>query len=313
METADTVLTFQYDDEEEVRLDLYLSRLLEATSRTYLQKLIKEGRVTVNGKVVKVKKEKLEYGDEITLDLPLTEPLDMLAENLPLEIVYEDDQLLVVNKASGMVVHPAPGSYNGTLVNALLFHCGDRLSGINGIARPGIVHRLDKDTSGLMMIAKTDLAHQALAQELKDKKSIRRYMALVLGVIPNDEGTIDAPIGRDPRNRLRMAVVPGGKPAVTHFAVIRRFKSYTLIECRLETGRTHQIRVHLKSIGYPIAGDPLYGIKTSLFKLEGQMLHAKTLGFTHPVTHELMIFDSELPATFKAALELIERRDSSGI
>jgi 23S rRNA pseudouridine1911/1915/1917 synthase len=292
---------------------LYLSRLIGATSRTYLQKLIKEGRVTVNGKTVTIKREKLKLGDLITVEFPPAEPLNLIPENIPLDIVFEDEQLLVVNKASGMVVHPAPGSSTGTLVHALLHHCQGKLSGINGIARPGIVHRLDKDTSGLMMVAKTDLAHQALAEELKNQKSIRRYTALVLGAMAQDEGRIEAPIGRDPRNRLRMAVVIDGKPSVTHYTVLKRFNHYTLVECRLETGRTHQIRVHMKSIGHPIAGDPLYGTKTPLFKLDGQYLHAKTLGLTHPVTHQLMTFDSELPERFKAALDLIERRDYSGV
>lgn len=307
------IFTFEYDEPQVERLDLYLSRMTGATSRTYLQKLIQDGRVTVNGVVIKIKKEKLRPGDNITLEFPPAEPLEIEPENLPLDIVFEDDDLLVVNKASGMVVHPAPGSSKGTLVHALLYHCGESLSGINGVARPGIVHRLDKDTSGLMMVAKTDLAHRALAEELKNKKSIRRYMALVVGVIHQNEGRVEAPIGRDPKNRLRMAVVAGGKPAVTHYKVIRRFRHYTLVECRLETGRTHQIRVHMKSLGYPIAGDPLYGSKTPLFPLDGQYLHAKTLGLTHPVTHELMTFDSELPERFKAALEKIERRDQTGI
>lgn len=313
METQNELLTFQFDEADDERLDLYLSRLIGATSRTYLQKLIKEGRVTVNGKIVTIKKEKLKMGDMITVEFPPAEPLNLIPENIPLDIVFEDEQLLVVNKASGMVVHPAPGSSTGTLVHALLHHCQGNLSGINGVARPGIVHRLDKDTSGLMMVAKTDLAHQALAEELKNQKSIRRYMALVLGAMAQDEGRIEAPIGRDPRNRLRMAVVIDGKPSVTHYTVLKRFNHYTLVECRLETGRTHQIRVHMKSIGHPIAGDPLYGTKTPLFKLDGQYLHAKTLGLTHPVTHQLMTFDSELPERFKAALELIERRDYSGV
>lgn len=313
MTSSENTLTFQYDETESERLDLYLSRWLESTSRSYLQKLIKDGHVTINGEVITVKNVKLKPGDEVSLNMPLPEKLQVEPEDLPIDIVYEDDQLLVINKASGMVVHPAPGNQSGTLVNALMFHCGDRLSSINGVARPGIVHRLDKDTSGLMMIAKTDLAHQALAQELKAHKSIRKYVAIVFGVMPNDTGKIDAPIGRDPKNRLRMAVVPGGKTAVTHYTVLRRFKGYTLVECRLETGRTHQIRVHLKSIGYPVAGDPLYGIKTSFFELDGQMLHAKTLGFTHPVTHQMMIFDSELPDAFTAMVDFLERRDYSGI
>jgi 23S rRNA pseudouridine1911/1915/1917 synthase len=307
------VFSFEFDEAQDERLDLYLSRMTGATSRTYLQKLIKEGHVTVNGKVVNVKKEKLKTGDVISLELPPAEPLELEPENIPLDIVYEDDALLIVNKASGMVVHPAPGSTAGTLVHALLYHCSGKLSGINGVARPGIVHRLDKDTSGLMMVAKTDLAHRALAEELKNQKSIRRYLALVIGNFHQGEGRIEAPVGRDPKNRLRMAVVAGGKPAVTHFKVIQRFRHYTLVECRLETGRTHQIRVHMKSIGHPITGDPLYGTKTTLFPLDGQFLHAKTLGLTHPVTHELMTFDSELPERFKAALEKIERRDHSGI
>lgn len=312
-EPQNETLSFEYEEMEEERLDLYLSRMTGATSRTYLQKLIKEGHVTVNGHVIKVKKEKLKHGDLVTLELPPPEPMTLQPEALPIDVVYEDDELLVVNKASGMVVHPAPGSNTGTLVHGLLHHCEGRLSGINGVARPGIVHRLDKDTSGLMMVAKTDRAHQALAEELKNQKSIRRYCALVVGAMKQDEGRIEGPIGRDPKNRLRMAIVEGGKPAVTHYKVIRRFKHYTLVECRLETGRTHQIRVHMRSIGHPIVGDPLYGTKTPLFPLDGQFLHAKTLGLTHPVTKELMIFESALPDRFTAALEKIERRDHSGI
>ncbi len=312
-EPQNETLSFEYEEMEEERLDLYLSRMTGATSRTYLQKLIKDGHVTVNGQVIKVKKVKLKSGDLVTLELPPPEPMTLIPEALPIDIVYEDDELLVVNKASGMVVHPAPGSSTGTLVHGLLYHCEGRLSGINGVARPGIVHRLDKDTSGLMMVAKTDRAHQALAEELKNQKSIRRYCALVVGAMKQEEGRIEGPIGRDPKNRLRMAIVEGGKPAVTHYKVIKHFKHYTLVECRLETGRTHQIRVHMRSIGHPIVGDPLYGTKTPLFPLDGQLLHAKTLGLTHPVTKELMIFDSVLPERFAAALEKIERRDHSGI
>lgn len=312
-ETEKSPLSFEFEGVEEERLDVVLARMTGMVSRTYLQKLIKDGHVTINGKTITVKKEKLKTGDWITLDLPETEPLDLQPENIPLEILYEDEALLIVNKPSGMVVHPAPGSTSGTLVHALLHHCGSSLSGINGIARPGIVHRLDKDTSGLMMVAKHDLAHQALAEELKARKAIRRYQAIVIGEMDQDTGTIEAPIGRDPKNRLRMAVVGNGKPAVTHYKVLRQFRGYALVECRLETGRTHQIRVHMKSIGHPIAGDPLYGVKTPLFPLEGQYLHAKSLGLTHPLTQELMIFDSELPERFRAALDKLERRDHSGI
>lgn len=244
---------------------------------------------------------KVKENDIITVDEPEAEPLEILAEDLNLEIIYEDEDVLVVNKPKGMVVHPAPGHATGTLVNGLMHHCTD-LSGINGVMRPGIVHRIDKDTSGLLMVAKNDMAHESLVQQLVDKTVTRRYTALVHGHIPHDKGTIDAPIGRDQKNRQKQAVVDNGKHAVTHFHVTGRFGvDYTVIECRLETGRTHQIRVHMNYIGYPLVGDPKYGPKKTM-DIGGQALHAGVLGFVHPRTNEYLEFSTPIPADFEALL-----------
>ena len=240
-------------------------------------------------------------GDVITYELPEEEVLEYKAEDIPLDIIYEDADVAVVNKPQGMVVHPSAGHTSGTLVNALMYHVKD-LSSINGVVRPGIVHRIDKDTSGLLMIAKNDKAHNALAAELKDKKSLRKYVAIVHGNLPNDRGVIEAPIGRSDKDRKKQAVTAKGKPALTRFTVLERFGNYTLVELQLETGRTHQIRVHMAYIGHPVAGDPLYGPRKTL-KGHGQFLHAKTLGFTHPTTGELVEFTAEEPAIFKETLE----------
>lgn len=282
------------------RLDKVLGALQEEWSRGQIQTFIDEGHLLVNGEKVK-KTYKLKENDKIVVNPPEPEPLEILAEDLNLEIVYEDADVLVVNKPKGMVVHPAPGHTTGTLVNGLMHQVTD-LSGINGVMRPGIVHRIDKDTSGLLMVAKNDLAHESLVQQLVDKSVTRRYIALVHGHIPHDKGTIDAPIGRDKKDRQKMGVVDEGKHAVTHFQVIGRFGvDYTLVQCRLETGRTHQIRVHMNYIGYPLVGDPKYGPKKTM-DIGGQALHAGVLGFVHPRTNEYLEFEAPMPQEFDALL-----------
>ncbi|MFC2400595.1 MAG: RluA family pseudouridine synthase [Streptococcus sobrinus] len=282
-----------------LRLDKALADLTNL-SRSQANLAIKEGTVLVNGRTQKAKYN-VKTGDIISYEEPKEEVLDYLAEDIPLDIIYEDQNVAVINKPQGMVVHPSAGHSSGTLVNALLYHIKD-LSTINGIVRPGIVHRIDMDTSGLLMIAKNDQAHQALASELKDKKSLRKYLAIVHGNLPNDRGVIEAPIGRSEKDRKKQAVTAKGKPAVTHFKVLERFGSYTLVELRLETGRTHQIRVHMAYIGHPLAGDPLYGPRKTL-KGRGQFLHAQTLGFTHPRTGKLVEFSVQPPAIFQETLD----------
>ena len=293
------VLTAQ---ESGVRLDKYISDNSEI-SRSYAAKLAENGDITVNGKKAE-KKTKVQSGDEIRINVPEPEALEAVAQDIPIDIVYEDDSVIVVNKPQGMVVHPAPGNPDGTLVNGLLYHCS--LSDINGVVRPGIVHRIDKDTSGLLIVAKTNEAHESLSKQLKERKSMRRYYCIVNGNIKEDSGTINKPIGRNPIDRKKMAVVAGGREAVTHFKVLERFGQYTLVECVLETGRTHQIRVHMASIGHSIVGDPVYGAKKERFKTNGQLLHAKTIGFEHPKTKEVMEFDSELPEYFKDVLNKLK-------
>jgi 23S rRNA pseudouridine1911/1915/1917 synthase len=288
------------EENNQLRLDKALANQTEL-SRSLLTELIHDGKVLVNGEVKKAK-YKVKTGDRIDVEIPKDEVLDIVAEDLPLEIVYEDLQVAVVNKPQGMVVHPAAGHASGTLVNALMYHIKD-LSSINGVIRPGIVHRIDKDTSGLLMVAKNDKAHESLAAQLKDKSSKRRYLAIVHGEIPNDKGTIEAPIGRNPKERKKQAVVSGGKPAITHFEVLERFLGYTLVALRLETGRTHQIRVHMNYIGHPVAGDPLYGPNKTLTPNHGQFLHAETLGFEHPTTGEFMEFQAEVPEIFAEQLK----------
>lgn len=293
------VLTAQ---ESGVRLDKYISDNSEI-SRSYAAKLAENGDITVNGKKAE-KKTKVQSGDEIRINVPEPEALEAVAQDIPIDIVYEDDSVIVVNKPQGMVVHPAPGNPDGTLVNGLLYHCS--LSDINGVVRPGIVHRIDKDTSGLLIVAKTNEAHESLSKQLKERKTMRRYYCIVNGNIKEDSGTINKPIGRHPIDRKKMAVVAGGREAVTHFKVLERFGQYTLVECVLETGRTHQIRVHMASIGHSIVGDPVYGAKKERFKTNGQLLHAKTIGFEHPKTKEVMEFDSELPEYFKDVLNKLK-------
>lgn len=285
------------DEQEEKRLDVYLAETLPEVSRSFVRKLIDENRVLVNGKIAKAKL-KTSSGMVITVDIPEPEPLGVQPEDLPLDIVYEDADILIINKPKDMVVHPAPGNRSNTLVNALLFHCTD-LSDINGVIRPGIVHRIDKDTTGLLAVAKNNRAHQALAAQLKDHSMERIYEAIVEGVIGEDRGTIDAPIGRHSVDRKKMAVTPGkGREAVTHFEVLSRSRKATYIRCRLETGRTHQIRVHMAYIGHPVYGDPLYGGSSRKADTGGQMLHAGQLLLTHPSTGEKMRFEAPLPEDF---------------
>lgn len=286
-----------------VRLDKAVADLTPL-SRSHANEQIKNGQILVNGQVKKAKYA-VKAGDVITYELLEPEALEYVAENLPLDIVYQDEDVAVVDKAQGMVVHPSAGHTSGTLVNALMYHIKD-LSGINGVLRPGIVHRIDKDTSGLLMIAKNDDAHIKLAEELKDKKSLRKYWAIVHGNLPNDRGVIEAPIGRSEKDRKKQAVTAKGKPAVTRFRVLERFGNYTLVELQLETGRTHQIRVHMAYIGHPVAGDEVYGPRKTL-KGHGQFLHARTLGFTHPKTGEVMEFTAEAPAIFQETLEKLRK------
>lgn len=288
------------------RLDKVLATQFDQYSRSQLKHWLDDGLVLVNGQQLKAKYQ-VQVGDEIQITPPATQAVDLVAQNIPLDIVYEDDDVLVVNKPQGMVVHPAPGHPDGTLVNALLYHAP--LSTINGEFRPGIVHRIDKDTSGLLMVAKTDRAHQSLTAQLKAKTNEREYVALVHGVLKEDRGTINAPIGRSPKNRQQQAIVANGRPAVTHFEVLKRYQHYTLVSCRLETGRTHQIRVHMKYINHPLAGDPVYGPRKTL-PGNGQYLHARTLGFTHPVTGEVLTFTAPLPAWFEQQLTYLDRTDA---
>lgn len=298
-----------YESDEAIRIDKFLADECDHWSRTQIQEWIKEGRVTVNGKPVKPN-YKLADNDYIVMCIPPPQEVVIKPEPMDLNIVYEDEHILVLNKPRGMVVHPAPGHYSGTLVNGLLAY-GSQLSQVNGLLRPGIVHRLDKDTSGLLMVAKQDEAHLSLAQQLKEHTVTRKYVALVHGTIQHDQGTIEAPVGRDPKNRLRMAVTEKGKPAVTHFNVLKRFDRYSLVECDLETGRTHQIRVHMKFIGHPVAGDPLYGPAKTL-PINGQALHAKMLGFNHPATGERLLFDSPLPDDMLRLIQALEGNGPNG-
>ena len=288
------------------RLDSFLAVAVEDTTRSAITTLIEKGEVTVNG-TSKKKNYKLKVGDVISLTLPDPMPLDVEPEYIPLEVLFEDEHLLVVNKPKGMVVHPAAGNYSHTLVNALLHHCKGSLSGINGVLRPGIVHRIDKDTSGLLMVAKNDTAHRFLAEQIKEHSFTREYEAVVLGNLKADSGTVNAPIGRHPIKRKQMAVTyKNSKEAVTHYKVIARYKGFTHIRVRLETGRTHQIRVHMAHLGHPVAGDTVYGGTKNTQGLEGQCLHAKKVGFIHPVSREYMEFQSDLPRYF---VEFLGKRE----
>ena len=288
------------------RIDKFLAEEFPEMSRSYIQKLIKEEQVSVNGKVVKAN-YKLSEADEVVLNQPELKEPDILAENIPLDILYEDSDLLIVNKPKGMVVHPSAGHYSGTLVNALMYHCKDDLSGINGVMRPGIVHRIDMDTTGSLLVCKNDFTHNDIAEQLKVHSIRRVYHAIVHGVLKDDEGTIDAPIGRHPIDRKKMSINhKNGKEAVTHYKVIKRFRDYTYIQCQLETGRTHQIRVHMSSIKHPLVGDSVYGPAKCPFKLQGQTLHAKIIGIIHPRSKEYLEVDAPLPEYFVSLLNKLE-------
>ena len=285
-----------------IRIDKFISDCNIGLSRSAAVNLIEQNNVLVNNNFV-TKNYKLKPNDSVNIKIPDPVKYEAKAENIPIDIVYEDEFLLVVNKPKGMVVHPAAGNYDNTLVNALMYHCGDSLSGINGVMRPGIVHRIDKDTSGLLIVAKNDFAHTALAKQIKEHSFTRECEAVVFGNIKDDEGSVDAPIGRNPKDRKKMCVISkNGKNAVTHYSVITRYKGYTHIKCRLETGRTHQIRVHMAYIGHPVSGDAVYGVKNEKVNFEGQCLHAKKIGFIHPSTKKYLEFDSELPEYFNKYL-----------
>ena len=300
-------------EDEGMRLDKFLSVRVEELTRSAAERLAEQGQVSSGGKTLD-KKYRLRAGDAIEVILPEPVGLDILPEAIPLDIRYEDADLLVVNKPKGMVVHPAAGHAGGTLVNALLAHCGDSLSGINGVIRPGIVHRIDKDTSGLLIVAKNDFAHQRLAEQIKVHSFTRMYEAMVHGNLKEDTGTVDAPIGRHPTDRKRMAVTEkNSRHAVTHFEVLARYKGFTHVRLKLETGRTHQIRVHMAYIGHPVAGDPVYGPKKPVPNLDGQCLHARVIGFVHPRTGEYLEITSELPPYFTAFLEKLKKQTFGGM
>ncbi|MDY5845121.1 MAG: RluA family pseudouridine synthase [Bariatricus sp.] len=293
---------FQIETENGERIDRYLADEMSGFSRSYLQKLIKDGYVAVNHKIVKAN-YKLAFDDLVTVEIPDLKEPDIVPENIPLDILYEDEDILIVNKPKGMVVHPAAGHYSGTLVNALMYHCGSSLSGINGVMRPGIVHRIDMDTTGSLLVCKNDMAHQKLADQLKVHSIKRVYHAIVCGNLKEDSGTVNAPIGRHPTDRKKMSInYQNGREAVTHYQVLERFGDYTYISCQLETGRTHQIRVHMASLKHPLLGDSVYGPQKCPFNLQGQTLHAKVLGIIHPSTGEYMEFDAPLPEYFEKLL-----------
>ena len=293
--TKDEIREFLVLGEEEGdRLDVYLSSQLGEMSRSYIQKIIKDKKVKVNGKIEKAKYA-VKEDDSVVIEIPAPKLLEVIPQDIPIDIVYED-----------MVVHPAPGNYENTLVNAILYHCKDNLSSINGVIRPGIVHRIDKDTSGILMIAKNNNAHNSLAEQLKDHSITREYEFICHGVVKEDKITVDRPIGRNPKDRLKMAIVKDGKRAVTHFEVIKRYENFTHMKANLETGRTHQIRVHAASIGHPLLGDPIYGPKNSKIKCKGQTLHARKLGFIHPTTKQYVEFNSDLPDYFVEILNKIK-------
>lgn len=301
------IVDLKYLEQEliDIRVDKYLSEVCEDLSRSELKEYFEQSLIRVNGKIVKPS-FKVKNDDIIDIDATLEETIDIIKEDIPLEILYEDDDVIVINKKSGMVVHPAPGHYQGTLVNALMYHC-NKLSDLGGDIRAGIVHRIDKDTSGLLVACKSNYAHKSLSEQLKNKTTTRKYIAIVSGTISHNLGKINAPIGRDPNNRQKMAVVEGGKQAVTHFRVLDRYRDYTLVELELETGRTHQIRVHMSYIGHPVINDPLYGNKKQTTDF-GQYLHAKILGFKHPRTNEYLEFTSELPNEFLEKIEELKKR-----
>ena len=286
------------------RLDAYIASKIDSISRTNVKRLIEEEHITVNGKSSKVS-YKVQLNDEIDIEIPEAKELDIKAEDIPIDVVYEDSDIIVVNKPKGLVVHPANGNWDGTLVNAVMAICKDSLSGIGGEIRPGIVHRLDKDTSGLLIIAKNDQAHLNMSNQIKDRQVKKIYYALVRGVVPENEATINMPIGRSTKDRKKMAVTKDGKEAITHFKVIERFNKYTLLEVKIDTGRTHQIRVHLSQIGYPVVGDEVYSNGKNEFGVHGQLLHAKSLDFKHPITGKPMHLETELPEEFETVLKLL--------
>lgn len=291
------------EDLDGERIDKALGGLIDSLSRSFIQKFIKDGKVTVNGEVVKAS-YKVSTDDDVVFELPAAVEPDIQAEDIPLDILYEDSDVIVVNKPKGMVVHPAAGHYSGTLVNALMYHCEEELSGINGVMRPGIVHRIDMDTTGSLIVCKNDLAHNSIAAQLKEHSINRVYHAICYGDIKEDEGTIHKPIGRHPSDRKKMAVNEKGKEAVTHYKVLKRFGKYTYISCKLETGRTHQIRVHMASIGHPLLGDEVYSGRSCPFKLQGQCLHAMTLGFIHPRSGEYIEVNAPIPTYFNKLLDV---------
>ena len=303
-----TTYKFIADDNED-RIDVFLSNVYKDASRTYLQKLIKEGNISVNGKVVSKSSYKLKEDDEIELNVPEPLPLEILPEDIPIDIIYEDDDFMIVNKPKGMVVHPAPGHLTGTLVNAVLYHCKDKLSGINGILRPGIVHRIDKDTSGSLIICKNDSAHRFIADQLKEHSITRIYQGIATGHLKDYEGTVDVFLDRDKNDRKKMSVCDKlhGKHAVTHYKVLESFDGYDLVEFKLETGRTHQIRVAMKYLNHPLLGDYTYGAANNKFGIEGQVLHAKTIGFIHPSTKKYVEFEAPLNNEFVELLNKLRK------
>lgn len=295
------------DEDDLIRIDKFIANVAADLTRSRIQGLISDGNITVNDKVVKAN-YKVREQDIIKILIPDAVPVDIPAEDIPLDIIYEDDDILIVNKPKGMVVHPAPGHYTGTLVNALMYHCKDNLSGINGELRPGIVHRIDMDTTGLLVVCKNDKSHNFVAEQLKAHSITRKYQAIVYNAFKDEEGVVEGNIGRHPNDRKKMTITPNGKEAITHYKVLKNMGKYTLIECQLETGRTHQIRVHMSSINHPLLGDEIYGPKTCPFKLQGQVLHAKTLGFIHPTTKEYIEFDSELPTYFTKLIDTLSNQ-----
>ena len=302
----ETIFLTATPEEKGRRLDQFLAEQLEELTRSAAQRLAEEEHVLLNGKPLK-KNYKMTGCETLEVHLPDPEPIDAVPQNIPLDIAYEDEDLLVINKPKGMVVHPAPGNPDGTVVNAVLYHCGESLSGIGGAFRPGIVHRIDKDTSGLLIIAKNDRAHLYLSEQLKDHTLARTYEAVVIGGLKEDKGTVNAPIGRSPKDRKKMAIVPEGRHAVTHYEVLARYPGYTHIRCKLETGRTHQIRVHMASLGHPIVGDEVYGPSKSKFDLQGQCLHARELTFLHPADGQPRLIKSDLPDYFTDLLHKLGR------
>lgn len=290
---------------DHIRIDKYLNELLPDQSRSYIQKLLKDGHILVNNSIIKPN-YKVKADDRIQIDIPEPIEANIEAENIPLDIIYEDNDVLIVNKPKEMVVHPAPGNYSGTLVNALMYHCKDSLSNINGVLRPGIVHRIDKNTTGCLIVCKNDQSHNFVADQLSEHSINRIYIGIVCGVLKDDEGTIDAPIGRNKRDRKLMSVNEDGKRAITHYKVLKRFRDYTLVQFKLETGRTHQIRVHMAHINHPLLGDDQYGRQKCKFNLTGQCLHAKTIGFIHPSTKEYVEFEVDEPEYFKHLLDILE-------